>query len=168
MAPTGDDEDEEAVEETRRESELRIEDGGRVHHCEYTTAEEDGKSESGLCGEVEEGRRMEKTEHTLSVKLPQTTLTELMAIAPAAIIGWRWNPQGRKKPIASGIMRTLYTHAARRLDWVRDDGRGGRSVSVFFWHGRGREKGRKKWSTDLDFPYDRSSQRERGNNVEEV
>ena len=52
----------------------------------------------------------------MSVREPQTTETELMAIAPAAIIGCRWNPHGKKKPIASGIMSTLYTHAKIRFD----------------------------------------------------
>jgi hypothetical protein len=43
----------------------------------------------------------------LRVSEPTTTLTLDMAIALAAIIGCRWKPQGRKNPIASGIMRKL-------------------------------------------------------------
>jgi hypothetical protein len=36
-----------------------------------------------------------------------TTETEEKAMASAAIIGCRWMPQGRRMPMASGIMKML-------------------------------------------------------------
>lgn len=79
----------------------RIELAGRCHHC----------------GSKEENHRVQQpgqggagggpARRTLSVSEPVTTLVLDMAIAPAAIIGCRWKPHGKKKPIASGIIRML-------------------------------------------------------------
>ena len=53
--------------------------------------------------------------HLLSINELVTTLTELNAIIAPAIIGCKWMPNGKKMPMASGIPRTLYTHAHAKL-----------------------------------------------------
>ena len=52
--------------------------------------------------------------HHFSVSDEQTTLTEENAIAAPASMGCMYKPKGRKKPIASGMPRTLYMHAQTR------------------------------------------------------
>jgi hypothetical protein len=69
-----------------------IDDSGRFHH--YNQRQQEGRNGS-------------RSKLTFNVNELKTTDTLLNAIAAAAIIGCKWNPQGRKKPIARGIMNTL-------------------------------------------------------------